>query len=99
MLAVSVDDSTAELLAAQAERIRVLEAEVEGLLVAMQTRGVIDQAKGMLMAQTPSLSADDAFRLLVAASQRENVKLHDIACRIAGRGQLLAPDGYAWGGE
>jgi GAF domain-containing protein len=49
---------------------------------AIQTRAVIEQAKGMLMARTPGLDSDGAFGLLRAASQRENVKLRDIARRI-----------------
>lgn len=52
---------------------------------AMETRAVIEQAKGMLMAQSPGLSADDAFDLLRRASQRENVKLNEIARRIVSR--------------
>jgi len=46
---------------------------------AMNTRAVIEQAKGMLMAQAPGLTPDEAFDLLRRASQRENVKLRDIA--------------------
>lgn len=45
------------------------------LTEAMRTRSVIEQAKGMLMARTPSLTADGAFDMLKSASQRENVKL------------------------
>jgi GAF domain-containing protein len=52
---------------------------------AMQSRAVIEQAKGMLMAQSPGLDADGAFDVLRAASQRENVKLRDIAQRIVDR--------------
>jgi len=48
---------------------------------AMEFRAVIEQAKGMLMA-AQRCSEDDAFELLIAASQRENVKLRDIATRI-----------------
>jgi AmiR/NasT family two-component response regulator len=47
----------------------------------MKSRAVIEQAKGMLMA-AQRCSEDEAFELLVAASQRENVKLRDIATRI-----------------
>ena len=57
----------------------------EHLGTAMQSRAVIEQAKGMLMAQTPGLTADDAFDLLVKTSQRENVKLREIAIRIVER--------------
>jgi ANTAR domain-containing protein/GAF domain-containing protein len=50
------------------------------LRTALTTRAVIDQAKGILMALR-QVSADEAFRLLVAQSQRENIKLHDLAVR------------------
>lgn len=52
---------------------------------AMRSRAVIEQAKGMLMARSPQLSPDEAFDLLRKASQRENVKLRDIAQRIVDR--------------
>lgn len=57
----------------------------EQLNEAMKTRAVIEQAKGMLMARSPQLSADEAFAMLRAASQRENVKLNTIAQRIVDR--------------
>jgi AmiR/NasT family two-component response regulator len=53
----------------------------------MQSRAVIEQAKGILMARSPALTADEAFELLRKASQRENVKLRDIAQRIVDRRQ------------
>jgi len=48
---------------------------------AMESRAVIEQAKGVLMAQR-DCSADEAFDMLRRASQRENVKLRDVAMRI-----------------
>jgi GAF domain-containing protein len=57
----------------------------EQLTEAMKSRAVIEQAKGMLMAQSPHLTADDAFDLLRRASQRENLKLREIAQRIVDR--------------
>jgi GAF domain-containing protein len=57
----------------------------EQLSEAMRSRAVIEQAKGILMARTPELSADEAFGMLRQASQRENVKLRDIAQRIVER--------------
>jgi GAF domain-containing protein len=48
---------------------------------AMSSRSVIEQAKGMLMA-AQGCGEDAAFELLVQASQRENLKLRDIAQRI-----------------
>ncbi|MDT2004807.1 ANTAR domain-containing protein [Rhodococcus opacus] len=53
-------------------------AEVAGLTKAMQSRSVIEQAKGIVMA-TGGVSADDAFDFLVANSQQRNVKLNRLA--------------------
>ncbi len=53
-----------------------------GLSQALETRGVIERAKGLLMAEQ-RCGADTAFDLLRRASQRENRKLHDVAARIA----------------
>jgi len=57
----------------------------EQLTEAMRSRAVIEQAKGILMARSPELGPDDAFDVLRRASQRENVKLRDIAHRIVER--------------
>ena len=51
---------------------------------AMLSRSAIDQAIGIMMAdggRTP----DEAFHLLVRASQRENRKLRDVAVEIVSR--------------
>jgi AmiR/NasT family two-component response regulator len=52
--------------------------EVEDLRVALTTRPVIDQAKGILVAER-GCTPDEAFAMLSAASQRENRKVRDIA--------------------
>ena len=63
---------------------------------AMRSRAVIEQAKGILMG-AQRCSADHAFEIMVRASQRENVKLREIAARIVanvhdgGRGGPTAP--------
>ncbi|MFL6095298.1 MAG: GAF and ANTAR domain-containing protein [Blastococcus sp.] len=49
--------------------------------LAMQSRAVIEQAKGVLMAQR-HIDADQAFEILREASQRYNRKLRDIATGI-----------------
>ncbi|WP_372672546.1 ANTAR domain-containing protein [Amycolatopsis kentuckyensis] len=54
------------------------------LRAALTSRAVIDQAKGMLMA-IRRIGADDAFAVLVEQSQRENVKLREIAERFVER--------------
>jgi len=53
----------------------------EGLGEAMKNRAVIEQAKGILMA-AQHCGEQEAFDLLVRASQRENLKLRDIAMRL-----------------
>ena len=52
------------------------------LTEAMSSRAAIEQAKGMLMAQNRGLTPDEAFALLRQVSQRENVKLREVAERI-----------------
>jgi AmiR/NasT family two-component response regulator len=52
-----------------------------GLQAALDSRAMIDMAKGKLMALN-DISPDEAFALLVRASQRENIKVRDIARRI-----------------
>ena len=55
--------------------------QARNLQLAMETRAVIEQAKGVLMAQR-RLDADAAFEILREASQRYNRKLRDIAAGI-----------------
>ncbi|WP_051704950.1 MULTISPECIES: ANTAR domain-containing protein [unclassified Streptomyces] len=55
----------------------------EQLTEAMHTRDLIGQATGILM-ERQGIDATAAFESLVRASQRENVKLRDIARRIVG---------------
>ena len=64
----------------------------EQLTQAMLSRAVIEQAKGILMARSPDVTADLAFDLLRKASQRENVKLREIAQRIVDRRGSVAAD-------
>jgi len=52
--------------------------EVEDLRTVLESRPVIDQAKGILVAQQ-HCSADDAFAMLAEASQKSNRKLRDVA--------------------
>ena len=53
----------------------------ERLGEAMKSRAVIEQAKGILMG-AQGCDEEKAFALLVQASQRENLKLRDVARRI-----------------
>jgi transcriptional regulator with GAF, ATPase, and Fis domain len=53
----------------------------ENLEAAMASRAVIEQAKGIVMGRR-NVDADEAFDLLRQISQRENVKLRDVARRL-----------------
>jgi AmiR/NasT family two-component response regulator len=59
-------------------RVDALIREVAGLRRAMESRAVIEQAKGIVIAAT-GCDADGAFRLLAQQSQHENRKLADVA--------------------
>lgn len=71
------------LAAAQAE---------DGLRAALDSRETISVAMGILMARE-GLSRGQAFDVLRRASQRENVKLREIAARIAGGMEDVLPRG------
>ena len=57
-------------------------AEVNGLREAMRFRATIEQAKGIVMAASADMGPHEAFRHLVAISQRDNLQLRDVAKRI-----------------
>ena len=56
----------------------------EQMQKALQSRDVIGQAKGILMTQQ-DVSPDEAFDILRRASQRMNIKLRELAERVASR--------------
>ena len=62
----------------------------EQLQEAIESRAVIEQAKGILMGAA-DVDADTAFEMLRAASQRENRKLREIAAEIADRRGAAPP--------
>lgn len=68
---------------AHREEIAELHAQLDGLQVALETRAVIEQAKGMVMLRE-GLDPDAAFRMLVAISQRSHRKLRDVAALVVG---------------
>lgn len=63
--------------------------EAEGLRAANDTRALIGQAQGVLMAQR-KITPDAAFALLRGASQRRNVKLRDLAQEVVDTGALVS---------
>ena len=66
------------LLASTVDRLRT---ELDGLRQAMASRAVIEQAKGILMAQH-RCGPDQAFDLLRRASQHRNVKVSELAQKV-----------------
>ena len=63
--------------------------EMALLAAAIESRDLIGQAKGVIMA-TMGCAADEAYRLLKEQSQHENRKLVDIAAEVAARAQRHA---------
>ncbi|MCZ2858746.1 GAF and ANTAR domain-containing protein [Blastococcus sp. VKM Ac-2987] len=74
----------AEMIAvavANADAHARLADDARNMRIAMESRAVIEQAKGVLMAQQ-GVDAEQAFEVLRQASQRYNRKLRDIAAGI-----------------
>jgi GAF domain-containing protein len=61
--------------------------DTEGLLQALDHRDVIGQAKGILM-ERHKVTAEQAFEMLIRASQALNVKLRDVAAQLAATGEF-----------
>jgi transcriptional regulator with GAF, ATPase, and Fis domain len=61
----------------------------EHLRTAMDTRDLIGQAKGILM-ERHKVTAEQAFAVLVRASQRDNRKLHEVAAQLTSSGEITA---------
>lgn len=73
--AVAVASAVAHVKAAE---------QAENLQLAMESRAVIEQAKGIVMARV-GCDADAAFQLLVEQSQHQNRKLREIAAELVSR--------------
>jgi GAF domain-containing protein len=73
------------LLAAHAAVALAATAQASQLREALRSRDVIGQAKGILM-ERRKLTAEQAFEVLRRTSQRLNIKLRDVAARIAATG-------------
>jgi AmiR/NasT family two-component response regulator len=73
-------------------RERLHDSQLARLLARLETMPVIEQAKGVLIAQT-GCDAEQAFAMLRSASQRANIPVRDLAMEIVGHasGQLPAP--------
>jgi hypothetical protein len=67
------------------ERVRAAENGLAGMLAAMDTRAIIEQAKGMIMISL-KVDADAAFEVLVRRSQTSHLKLAEVAAEIVDAG-------------
>jgi Stage II sporulation protein E (SpoIIE)/ANTAR domain len=97
-----VDPCSQTVAAEDAANLKVcverLSGEVAGLRKAMRTRGVIEQAKGML-AQRLGCSPEQAFGYLSQLSQQRNVRLAELAASVVGgpgAGAPASPGAVAW---
>jgi GAF domain-containing protein len=87
---VAVGEEAAAFVAiavANAEAAARATNDVTNMRQAMVSRGVIEQAKGILM-ERYKITAEQAFTLLTHASQRSNVKLRDVAEELTATGVL-----------
>jgi hypothetical protein len=73
-----------QIMQGRSEREVLHDSAFARLLAKVGTMPVIEQAKGILMAQQ-QCGPDEAFSLLRQASQRTNVKVHVLAARIVGQ--------------
>ncbi|SFO04200.1 GAF domain-containing protein [Geodermatophilus obscurus] len=62
----------------------------DNLQIALASRAVIDQAKGILM-ERHKFTADQAFQVLARISMQANRKLRDVADHLVATGELLSP--------
>ncbi|EFL31908.1 conserved hypothetical protein [Streptomyces viridochromogenes DSM 40736] len=74
----------------RAERLHVLQEEVEQLRQAIASRPVIDQARGILMA-THGCTSDEAWHILRETSQLSNTKLREVAAAVTASAETNAP--------
>lgn len=78
---------------AAANQVETLQHEIHGLREALETRLLIGQAEGLLMARH-GLDPDAAFRLLVKLSQEAHIKLREVAAHLVADA-IRHPEGTA----
>ena len=74
----------------EAEAVAALNHQIEQLQLALETRDVIGQAKGILMERF-RITAEEAFDRLRTASQHTNRRLNALAADLAATGQWPVP--------
>lgn len=76
------------LALARYDEFKSLKGEVSDLKDAIETRKVVEKAKGILMKRS-NLSEEDAFKMMQTHSQKENKKMRDIAEAIISASKLI----------
>ncbi|MDP2689007.1 MAG: response regulator [Deltaproteobacteria bacterium] len=77
-----------KLALARYEEFKSLKVEVDDLKDAIETRKLVERAKGILMKRC-NISEEDAFKLLQTHSQKENKKMREIADTIISASKLI----------
>lgn len=77
-----------KLAMARYQEFNALKVEVDDLKDAIETRKLVERAKGILMKRC-NISEDDAFKLLQTHSQKENKKMREIADTIISASKLI----------
>lgn len=77
-----------KLALARYEEFKSLKVEVTDLKDAIETRKLVERAKGILMKRC-NISEEDAFKLLQSHSQKENKKMREIADNIVTASKLI----------
>ncbi|BCJ34138.1 hypothetical protein Athai_16410 [Actinocatenispora thailandica] len=86
----TVTRSAAAAVAAEIAVVLGAARRIANMTVALQSRDLIGQAKGIVM-ERYKLGADAAFALLSRASQERNVKLRDLAAEVTATGVVELP--------
>lgn len=76
------------LALARYDEFKSLKNEVKDLKDAIETRKLVERAKGILM-KRGNLSEEDAFKMLQTHSQKENKKMREIAEAIISASKLI----------
>ncbi|MBI5901974.1 MAG: response regulator [Deltaproteobacteria bacterium] len=77
-----------KLALARYEEFKSLKTEVNSLKDAIETRKLVERAKGILMKRC-NIPEDEAFKLLQMHSQKENKKMREIAETIISASKLI----------
>jgi GAF domain-containing protein len=85
-----VDERVTTMFATLAALALADALRAEQMRAAVLNRDLIGQAKGILM-ERHRMTADAAFAVLAEASQRQNVKLTEVAAGLVETGELIGP--------